>query len=179
MCQEMSGAGYRDAGDRQDRDQQTRQEPRLDGRALRPVPRLPPPLPEVRHQLQQQNAIPRPIPAQQVLQETIIQGTSSAAGWKNTSNSNFRGKRPAVYRANKPASVESTLLKGEKQKRLREKAAQNNQISEKTSLLVKKTLNNLYVSKKMSTFAPNLGAYGKEERNSESRIGINPAVGEH
>ena len=30
------------------------------------------------------------------------------------------------------ANVESTLLKGEKQKRLREKAAQNNQISEKT-----------------------------------------------
>ena len=38
---------------------------------------------------------------------------------------------------------------GEKQKRLREKAAQNNQISEKTSLLVKKTLKNLYNSKKV------------------------------
>lgn len=45
------------------------------------------------------------------------------------------------------------LHSGEKQKRLREKAAQNNQISEKTSLLVKKTLKNLYNSKKMSTFA--------------------------
>jgi len=39
------------------------------------------------------------------------------------------------------------------QKRLREKAAQNNQISEKTSLLVKKTFKNLYNSKKCSNFA--------------------------
>ena len=38
-------------------------------------------------------------------------------------------------------------LRGEKQKRSREKAAQNNQISEKTSLLVKKTRKNLHISK--------------------------------
>ena len=68
---------------------------------------------------------------------------------------------------------------GGKEKRLRETAAQNNQISEKTSLLVKKTLKNLYIPNFCSIFAPRLGAYGKEERNSESRIGINPAVGEH
>ena len=56
--------------------------------------------------------------------------------------------------ANKQAAnVESTLLKGEKQKRLREKAAQNNQISGKKSLLVKKTLKNLHMSEKCSTFA--------------------------
>ena len=48
----------------------------INDRAVRTVPRLPPPLPEVRHQLQQQNAGSRAIPAQQVLQETIIQGTS-------------------------------------------------------------------------------------------------------
>ena len=41
---------------------------------------------------------------------------------------------------------------GGKEKRLREKAAQNNQISEKTSLLVKKTLKNLYNSKKSCNF---------------------------
>ena len=59
----------------------------------------------------------------------------------------FQGKSPAVYRANKPANVESTLLKGEKQKRLREKAEQNPQISKKSPLLVKKTRKNLHISK--------------------------------
>jgi len=42
---------------------------------------------------------------------------------------------------------------GGKEKRLREKAAQNPQISEKTSLLVKKTLKNLQMSEKSSKFA--------------------------
>ena len=37
----------------------------------------------------------------------------------------------------------------------------------------------LHMSEKSCNFAPSLGAYGKEERNSKSRIGINPAVGEH
>jgi hypothetical protein len=33
----------------------------------------------------------------------------------------FLGKRPAVYRTNKPASVESTLLKGGKAKKIKKK----------------------------------------------------------
>jgi hypothetical protein len=37
----------------------------------------------------------------------------------------------------------------------------------------------LRISNFCSIFAPNLGAYGKEERNSENGIGINPTVGEH